>query len=77
MRSFTQPSTGERLEFDAELPADLDGAFLVVESKVAEPIVRLSMFANPSVRYGNLLTAVGAASGIAATWFGTLYWNAT
>ncbi|MBM7790400.1 MFS family permease [Tenggerimyces flavus] len=46
-------------------------AFLVVERRVAEPIVRLSMFANPSIRYGNLLAAVGAASGLATTWFGT------
>jgi MFS family permease len=47
--------------------------FLVVEHRVPEPIVRLELFRNPSVRYGNLLTAVGAASGLAATWFGTLY----
>jgi MFS family permease len=31
------------------------------------------MFGNPFVRYGNLLTAVGAASGLAVTWFGTLH----
>lgn len=49
------------------------GAFLVVEHRVAEPIVRLSLFRNPSIRYGNLLAAVGAASGLATTWFGTLY----
>ncbi len=51
----------------------LIGAFLVVEHRVAEPIVRLSLFRNPSIRYGNLLAAVGAASGLATTWFGTLY----
>lgn len=74
-------SAVSRLADGLSLPVGLSGAlgiallgtFLVVERRVAEPIVRLSMFGNPSIRYGNLLAAVWAASGLATTWFGTLY----
>lgn len=47
--------------------------FFLVEQRVADPMVRLSLLRAPQIRYGNLLCLVGAGSGLAATWFGTLY----
>jgi EmrB/QacA subfamily drug resistance transporter len=47
--------------------------FFVVERRAKEPIVPLRMLRNRHVRYGNLVSLVGAGSGLAGTWFATLY----
>jgi EmrB/QacA subfamily drug resistance transporter len=49
------------------------GAFVVVERRAAEPVVKLAMFRNPHVRYGNLVLAASAVAALASMFFGTLY----
>lgn len=47
--------------------------FAAVESKAAEPLIRLGLFENPFVRCGNLVAIVSSAAALAATFFSTLY----
>ncbi|WP_344967932.1 MFS transporter [Streptosporangium fragile] len=46
--------------------------FAVVERRVAEPVVKLSMLADPNVRYGNLICALSAAAALVTQYFTTL-----
>ncbi|NGY63138.1 MFS transporter [Lentzea sp. NEAU-D13] len=48
-------------------------AFVLVELKTAEPVLKLSMFRNPNVRYGNITSVVAAGASAGALFFCTLY----
>lgn len=47
--------------------------FVVHESRVAQPIVRLSMFRNPNVRYGNIISVLSAGGATVSVFLCTLY----
>ncbi|MBB2908874.1 EmrB/QacA subfamily drug resistance transporter [Streptosporangium becharense] len=47
-------------------------AFAVVERRVAEPVVKASLLATPTVRYGNLICALSAAAALVTQYFTTL-----
>lgn len=47
--------------------------FVVVESRVSEPIVKFRLFRNPNVRMGNVISVVSAAASAAPLFFSTLY----
>ncbi|KAB2349065.1 MFS transporter [Actinomadura rudentiformis] len=49
------------------------GAFVVVERAVRAPVVRLSMFRDPHVRYGNLVCALIASAALVTQFFATLH----
>ncbi|MFI6452352.1 MFS transporter [Streptosporangium amethystogenes] len=48
------------------------GAFVVVERRVAAPLVKPAMFANPHVRYGNLICVLSASIVLVTQYFTTL-----
>lgn len=47
--------------------------FVAHEGRVAQPIVRLSMFRNPNVRYGNIISVLSAGGATVAVFLCTLY----
>lgn len=49
------------------------GAFLAVERRTAHPLVRLSIFGSPQVRYGNLICVLVAATPLVTQYYATLY----
>ncbi|MDA0563443.1 MFS transporter [Streptomonospora sp. S1-112] len=53
--------------------AGLIAAFVVVERRVRQPIVRLGLLANPYVRVANLFTVLGVPTVHAVNWFSSFY----
>lgn len=48
-------------------------AFVAVELHTAQPVLKLSMFRNANVRYGNAISVVSAGASSVALFFSTLY----